>query len=103
MKKFYKVFSRACVRPKGKYIVEATEEDMRAGIWENIEHYTNGSECDFENWDNEKLFEEFQDKLYMQVYENFLNNMILSCGDYLIVFDEFENVAIPNSVGWEIF
>ena len=34
MKKFYKVFSRACVRPKEKYIVEATEEDMKAGIWE---------------------------------------------------------------------
>lgn len=98
MKKIYKVWAQNCICAPGKRIIEIDEKELRNEIDKLISLADECGCSDIYLYDSEK--DEYNEKEYDRLFEKALNyfkeNEYMSMGDYDIVFDEHDNICIPN-------
>ncbi len=101
MKKLYKVYANGVKRAVGQLILEADESDLREAIEENIDHVFDCGSVDVE-LDDEEAVNRFMEELYEKFEKSYQDSGIINCGDYMLIESEYDEITIPNCIGWEI-
>lgn len=92
----YKVYAKNCIRPAGKRIVEATQEDLNKVLCEIVDDAWECGSIALTNEDGD-----IDDKKYSDAFEKveayWNKNKCISSGDYEIVdVESFDDIQIPN-------
>ena len=101
MKKLFKVYAKGVTRAAGQRILEADDSDLRESIWENIDHVFEYGSVDVDRDDDEAV-NKYMEELYEKFDKSFQDTGIISCGDYMLIESEYDEITIPNCIGWEI-
>lgn len=101
MKKLYKVYAKCVTRAAGQRILEADDSDLREAIEENIDHVFDCGSVDVD-LDDEEAINRFMEELYEKFEKSYQDSGIINCGDYMLVESEYDEITIPNCIGWEI-
>lgn len=101
MKKLYKVYAKCVTRAAGQRILEADDSDLREAIQENIDHVFECCSVDVD-LDDEEAVNRFMEELYEKFEKSYQDSGIISCGDYMLIESEYDEITIPNCIGWEI-
>jgi hypothetical protein len=101
MKKLYKVYAKCVRRAAGYRILEADDSDLREAIQANIDNVFECGSVDAD-LDDEEAVNKFIEELYEKFDKSFQDTGIISCGDYMLIESEYDEITIPNRIGWEI-
>ena len=100
--KIYKVYAQCVIRPRGKAIIQITEAEARALIFEAVDDMLNmGGYFDFD-YETDEEFEEAYNKLNDSAIAYFEENEFFMCGDFIITI-EHDDDSFPTragSYGW---
>lgn len=101
MKKLFKVYAKGVTRAAGQRILEADDSDLREAIYANIDNVFECGSDDVDR-DDEEAVNKYMEELYEKFDKSFQETGIISCGDYMIIESERDEITIPNCIGWEI-
>ena len=101
MKKLFKVYAKCVRRAAGQRILEADDSDLREAIQENIDHVFECGSVDVD-LDDDEAVNRFMEELYEKFEKSYQDSGIINCGDYMIINSEYDEITIPNCIGWEI-
>lgn len=101
MKKLFKVYAKCVRRAAGQRILEADDSDLREAIEENIDHVFDCGSVDVD-LDDEEAVNRFMEELYEKFEKSYQDSGIINCGDYMLIESEYDEITIPNRIGWEI-
>lgn len=101
MKKLFKVYAKCVRRAAGQRIIEADDSDLREAIQENIDHVFECGSVDVDR-DDEEAVNRFVEELYEKFEKSYQDSGIINCGDYMLIESEYDEITIPNCIGWEI-
>lgn len=101
MKKLFKVYAKCVTKAAGQRILEADDSDLREAIQSNIDNVFEYGSVDVDRDDDEAV-NKFIEELYEKFDKSFHDSGIISCGDYMIIESEYDEITIPNCIGWEI-
>ena len=99
MKKIYKVYAQCVIRPRGKAIVEITEQEARDLISEAIDEMLNmGGYFDIDCETDDELCVAY-DAISGKAIEFFEEHEYFECGDFIVIASE-DYPTRSGSYGW---
>lgn len=101
MKKLFKVYAKGVTSAAGQRILEADDSDLREAIEANIDNVFECGSVDIDR-DDEEAVSKYIEELYEKFEKSYQDSGIISCGDYMLIESEYDEITIPNCIGWEI-